>query len=40
MGLLEKCPYAFEHGEGEAADTLFVCQVVEGVGIPVEYDGR
>jgi hypothetical protein len=40
MGLLRKFPYAFKHGEGEASDTLFVGQVVEGICIPAEYDGR
>ena len=40
MGLLGEFPYAVEHGEGEAAYTLFVCQVVEVVCIPAEYDGR
>ena len=40
MGLFREFPYVFEHGEGEAAEALFVGQVVEGVCIPAEDDGR
>jgi hypothetical protein len=35
VGSLREFPY----GEGEAAEALFVGQVVEGVRIPAEYDG-
>jgi hypothetical protein len=38
--LFGEFPYAFEHGEGEASDELFAGQIVEGVCIPAEYDGR
>jgi hypothetical protein len=40
VGLLGEFPYAVEHGEGESANLLFACHVVEGDCIPAEYDGR
>ena len=39
VGLFGEFSYAFEHGEGESSDALFVGQVVEGFCIPAEYDG-
>ena len=40
VGLFREFPYVFEHGEGEASEALFVRQVVEGVCIPAEANGR
>ena len=40
VGLFREFPKLFEHGEGKASKALFVGQVVEGVCIPAEGDGR
>ena len=40
VGLFREFPYVLVHGEGEAAKALFVGQVVEGICIFTEDDGR